>query len=120
MIPGVLNLSLYRGDSVDLVVRLREKNLDGTPGPYVNLSGVTVRSQIRQTEDSTNILATFVSTVMDQAVTPGGVRLTLASAATSLLPVLTPLRWDLEITHTGGHVRTYLRGNVSVQADVTR
>ena len=120
MVPAEQNITIYRGDSFSLTLRLRQRNADGTAGTYLDLTGVVARAQIRATEDAPDVLATFVTTVLDQVATPGGVSLTLATADTAVLPANMPSKWDVELDFPNGDVKTYLKGTVSVVADVTK
>lgn len=120
--PAVVDLVLYRGDSVDLTFRLGEG--DGSDPPVFttgyNLTGVAFAAQIRATQDSTVILAAFAVTVADQSdpATVGTVTISLETGDTDELP--TSAKWDLQATWPGATVRTYLAGKVKTSKDTTR
>lgn len=123
MQPAPQDLSIYQGDSFDFFFRVRERDWDPftetyTAGPYVDLTGWTGKSQIRQTHEATDILAEFTVTFSNQATTPGGVLLTLTPAQTVALPAKGV--WDVQLTNTAGEIRTFIAGSVTTSREVTR
>lgn len=109
--PADQDLTITRGDTETLVVTITS---DGsTP---INITGRTYRAQIRSSQDSTTIKASFTCTVSNGAA--GQVTCTLSAADSATLPVGIAF-WDLEET-ASGVVSTILAGNVTVIADVTR
>lgn len=110
-VPADQDLTITRGDTETLVVTITS---DGsTP---VNITGRTYRAQIRSSQDSTTIKASFTCTVTSGA--NGQVTCVLSAADSATLPVGIAF-WDLEET-ASGVVSTILAGNVTVLADVTR
>lgn len=110
-VPADQDLTITRGDTETLVVTITS---DGsTP---INITGRTYRAQIRSSQDSTTIKASFTCTVTSGA--NGQVTCTLSAADSATLPVGIAY-WDLEET-ASGVVSTILSGNVTVLADVTR
>lgn len=109
--PADQDLTITRGDTETLVVTITS---DGsTP---INITGRTYRAQIRSSQDSTTIKASFTCTVSNGAA--GQVTCTLSATDSATLPVGIAF-WDLEET-ASGVVSTILAGNVTVIADVTR
>ena len=109
--PADQDLTLTRGDTETLVVTI---TTDGsTP---VNITGRTYRAQIRSTQDSTTIKASFTCTVTGGS--SGQVTCTLSSTSSSALSAGLYF-WDLE-ENASGVISTILSGNVTVLADVTR
>jgi len=110
-VPADQDLTITRGDTETLVVTITS---DGsTP---VNITGRTYRAQIRASQDSTTVKASFTCTVTSGA--NGQVTCTLSATDSATLPVGIAY-WDLEET-ASGVVSTILAGNVTVLADVTR
>jgi len=110
-VPADQDLTITRGDTETLVVTITS---DGsTP---VNITGRTYRAQIRSSQESTTIKASFTCTVTSGA--NGQVTCTLSATDSATLPVGIAY-WDLEET-ASGVVSTILAGNVTVLADVTR
>ena len=110
-VPADQDLTITRGDTETLVVTITS---DGsTP---VNITGRTYRAQIRSSQDSTTIKASFTCTVTSGA--NGQVTCVLTATDSATLPVGIAF-WDLEET-ASGVVSTILAGNVTVLADVTR
>lgn len=112
-----MNLDIYQGDTFNLYMRLRSKLSPTRPGPYIDLTNLTPKAEIRPSADSTTVLATFTCTKDNQTTLPGGITL-LLSASTTL--TLGSGVWDLQFRDTTGVVTTYLRGAVLVTKEVTR
>jgi len=117
--PATQDLEIYKGDTVEVFFRVRGKESDGSPGPYVDLTGSTAKSQIRATAASPTPLAEFTCTLSNQATTPGGVLLTLTPVQTQDIAETQGV-WDVQITNAAGEVRTYLAGKVTFVNEVTR
>ena len=107
--PGTYDIVGYQGDTLQLTFNFTDAN----DVPVV-LPTTGWRAQIRQTAASETILASFTIDSTDAAT--GVLVLTLAAAASESL---TGGIWDLE-SSDGGVVRTYLRGTVRFEVDVTR
>lgn len=120
MKPATLNIEIFKGDTYTLFFRVREKLADGSLGDYIDLTGATAKSQIRQSEDSSTVLGEFTATIGDQVATPGSVLLTLTAAETTALALTQNGVWDVQITYADGKVRTYLKGTVTLLKEVTR
>jgi hypothetical protein len=109
--PADQDLILTRGDTETLVVTITS---DGSTA--VDITGRTYRAQIRSTQDSTTIKATFTCTVTGAA--SGQVTCVLSALSSATLSAGLYF-WDLE-ENASGVVSTILAGNVTVLADVTR
>lgn len=110
--PAPQDLIITRGDTEVIVATLTSDD-NGTP---INITGRTYRAQIRSTQDSTTIKASFTCTV--PTGTDGKVTCTLSAADCATLTA-GRYYWDLEET-ASGVVSTILAGDVTVLADVTR
>lgn len=121
MMPMTLNLGVRRGDVVKVFTRLRLYDALGSPGLYMDLTGLTPKAQIRPTVDSNNVTAEFVCTLSNQTVaaTKGGVLLYIPSSVTSTF-TSGSFVWDFQLTDAVGDVNTYMAGTVIVTGDVTR
>jgi len=109
--PADQDLIITRGDTETIVATIQDSN-----GTAINITGRTYRAQIRSTQDSTTIKASFTCTVTSGA--SGQVTCVLAAAdSATLTPGLA--YWDLE-ENASGVISTILAGNVTVLADVTR
>ncbi len=117
MVPATKDLTLYRGDSFDLPVRLRQKLINGSLGDPVDLTGCTVDAEIRSTEDEAGVVATF-GCDLDADPTTGIVTLSLTKVETAALTGGGV--WDMQITFPDGKTQTYLAGKVYLTKDVTR
>jgi hypothetical protein len=109
--PADQDLTLTRGDTETLVVTI---TTDGSTA--VDITGRTYRAQIRSTQDSTTIKASFTCVVTSGA--SGQVTCTLTATSSSALSAGLYF-WDLE-ENASGVISTILSGNVTVLADVTR
>lgn len=103
--PGRLDLELYQRDTRTLPLEFR--NSDGTP---VVLPTSGWLCQVRRMRDGGAILLTITVTATDAAAG----NLSLALPAASFKRGF----WDLQNT-TGGVVRTWLQGEVTVLGDVS-
>jgi hypothetical protein len=110
MIPGKLNLAIYRGDTYRWRFTLWEDPERTRP---VFLTDATVKSEIRD-KPAGNVLAVIACTIQQ----PNFIDAVLDADASSGLPPKGV--WDLELTFAAvGDVRTVLAGAVAVTPDVT-
>ena len=107
--PGNFDLVLYKGDYMELYVTIKDES-----GTAVNLTGSTPKAQLKSSYTS-NTAIDFTAALTG---TTGQVKISLSSATSS---TLTPgsYIWDFQITDSGGKVRTYLTGDVTVYNEVT-
>lgn len=101
--PGVLDLTLYKGDSFSLPIAFADVDMSGTWRAQIRLRPAT----------ADDVIASFFVTVTGDEVTislPAATTAGLTSAAV----------WDLEQVDPSGVVRTWLRGDVKIEWDVTR
>ena len=92
---------------------------DGT-GTAINLTGATLASQIRKTQASDTILASFTATITDAAA--GKVTLSIPATTTATLPATASdnfWKYDILYTKSGTKIRI-LEGDVEVDGAVTR
>lgn len=88
---------------------------------YVDLTGWTGACHFRQKANATDVLAELdVEIDPDQVTNKGLITITLSAEDAATLPTKRPLVWDLELTSPAGLTRTYLRGEITVIAEVTR
>jgi hypothetical protein len=111
VLPEIVHLALYRGD--DFGPWQITAKVGVVP---IDLTDYSIKAQIRQTQDASTILATFLCTITDA---PNGVfTIEMDDAQTAALPKSS--KWDLQLTDSGMRTRTFMTGNVSVTPDVTR
>jgi len=116
--PAEYAIELYQGDSYDLYFRVSQRGVSGLM-EYRDLTGSTVRGQIRPTKESSTVLATFVCTLADQGVNTGGVLIHLDPAVTKALSFTTAV-YDIEIEFAATDISTVLAGPVTLLKEVTR
>lgn len=106
-------MTIVQGDSYELRIRLRSS--DAT---YIDLTGATVRSQIRYRPNGL-LMVEFTAVLMDQA-TPeglGGVSLQLTAEQTAALR--SNGVYDVQIDWPTGTIQTCLAGQMLLEQDVT-
>ena len=112
MMAATYNLTIRTGDTETIALTIQ--NSSGTP---IDLAGRTYAAQIRESADSSTILATFTCALVGTGST-GQVNCTLPAATTA---ALTPglAVFDLQETNSTV-VTTILAGQVTIIRDVTR
>lgn len=107
-------ISIKRGDTFAIETQWL------TDSVGVDLTGYTVRSQVRKSDPSQTIVETMTCTIdPDQATNPGVVMIAASATQTALWPALT-LAWDIEYTSAGGIVLSSETIEIVVVRDVTR
>ena len=107
--PIETDLELYKGDYVELFVIVKDD--DDEP---IDLTGYTARASMKLTYNDSNPVD-FTCTVTGGI---GKVRVYLPSSESANL-VPGHYIWDFEIINDDGDSRTYLAGDVTVNAEVT-
>jgi hypothetical protein len=110
--PARQDLVITRGDT-ETIIAIIASDASGTP---VDITGRTYTSQVRATQDTAIIAASFTCTVTDGPA--GEVTCVMSPAASAELD---PgyYYWDLQ-ENASGTITTVLSGQVTVLADVTR
>jgi len=90
---------------------------DDITNASLNISGYTVRSQMRRSYYSTNASANITCTISNAA--NGEITMSLSAANTSSIKAGRYL-FDLETVDTGGVVTRVLEGIITVTPEVTR
>jgi len=121
-LPGVLALTLIRGDSYTWEESIEvNTGTDAAPVWQVkDVSGYTWRAQIRSDPDAADVMATIVVDYLTDG-TDGVLRLKLtATESRKLVPG--NVTFDLEATSKTDpeDVHTYLSGKWKIKADTTR
>lgn len=117
--PAVQNLSGYQGDTFRQPLRLRSIS-GGVLGDPINLTGWSFTSQIRADVGGV-VLATITVTVRDQSVLDnvGWVDMYMAPATTAAIAPGVYF-YDLQGTEPNGDVFTRLKGEFTIEGDITR
>lgn len=121
-LPGAKNITFVAGDTYTLPIQLFT-GIDpdtGDPIDPLDLTGASVKAQIRLNPASNTVLAEFVILNAEDLTTDGVIILRLESNQTQPLAATPNSVWDLQVTLANGVRRTRLAGIVSVVADVTR
>lgn len=112
--PETVDIEIYRGDTFYRILRFR----DDTTGNFLDLTSCVPEAQIRTTAVATGtLIADFDCDLLDQNTDPGAVSIRLSPLVTAALT--TGGFWDFQLTHPDGTVRTYLKGSVSLDGEVT-
>ena len=109
--PANFPLTIRTGDTETVTVTMQT-----AAGAAIDITGRTYQAQIRDTAESTAVLATFSCAVTNG--TAGVFACTLGTATTSALSAQSAV-WDCQ-ENNGGVVTTLLAGQVWVVQDVTR
>jgi hypothetical protein len=129
MNPFKKDIGIRRGDTKEIFFKVRTKVWDsGTsayvPGPYKDLTGYTITSQVREQKASVATLLTFTVTLGNQADLVdgrGAVFLKIDSDDTQAVSTaITKGVWDVQFEEPDGDKFTYIEGDVVFDEDVTR
>lgn len=113
MAAGQLNILIEQGATFSRVLTVYSTG--STP---LNLTGKTLRGQLRKNLSDAAPAATFTFTLANQGTSPGVATWNLDATATALLPAQT-LRYDVELVD-GTTVTRILEGEAFVSGEVTR
>lgn len=105
------NLFVDAGSDYSNIITVRSSG-----GAPLNLTGYTVKSQMRKSYNS-SVAYDFTASVYNAPA--GQIRLTLTAAQSEQIP---PGRWlfDVEITHTSGARRRVVEGIVTITPQITQ
>jgi hypothetical protein len=109
MMPSQFDISVYRGDTWRQQITLWA---DAAKTQPVDLTGATVKAEVRD-KAMGKLLFSFACTVTLPNIVEVGLDAAVSGALTGKGV------WDLQVTFSGGDVRTFLVGAVKVVADVT-
>ena len=113
MAAGLLNILIEQGATFTRTLTVYSS---GTTG--LNLTGKTLRGQLRKNLADTTAAGTFTFTAADQGTSPGVVTWIMSASDTANLPAQT-LRYDVELVD-GTTVTRILEGEAFVSGEVTR
>jgi hypothetical protein len=110
-VAAISNLFIDQGTDYSSVVTVVAAN-----GAPLNLSGYTVKSQMRKSYSSSQVY-NFNASVLDAAT--GRIRLSLTAAGSEVIPAG---RWlyDVEITSDAGIKRRVVEGIITVTPQITQ
>jgi hypothetical protein len=111
MIPGKLDLKLYRGDSYAWQFKLWQDSARTTP-VVISAAGTVVAAEVRDKPGGVKIVP--LSCVV---TAPNIVNVTMTSAMSISCPPKGV--WDLQVTYPDGQVQTPIGGAVLIIPDVT-
>jgi hypothetical protein len=121
-----------KGGNLDLLIRQgttlgpNTTQLKDRAGAAINITGATIRSEIRKTPDDAVVKATAVCTITDAA--NGTFTWSFTAAETKLLTA-SPIDeeqdaskyvWDMEIQYSTGRIQPLMYGVVKVFREVTK
>jgi hypothetical protein len=110
MIPSEYPLTLYHGDSYQWQFVLW---LDVAKTQPLDLTGVVVKAEIRETSGAPTIFALTCNVSL-----PNTIAMTLPADLCRTIPVAGHM-WDCQLTFPDGSVNTILAGPVSITPDIT-
>ena len=117
MIPGVYNLQLYQGATINVLIEW----LDGATTAPIDLTGWSAVATFRETVDDINPLFTLSTAAgtISLGGTLGTIHL-LAPAPSAAIFETTRGEWDLLATNPTGQTDAILRGTVRFVRSITR
>lgn len=129
MLPGSKDLEVYQGDSYVIPVRVRQRVIDENGDPVsdeggeptfepIDLTGHTPSAQIRPNPNG-EIITEFIVSITDPV--NGELEMRLPHERSTLLE--RNCEYDLQTRVGEGEeetVRTWLRGSITVQREITR
>jgi len=113
MAAGQLNILIEQGATFNRILTVYSTGT--TP---LNLTGKTLRGQLRKNLSDSTPAGTFTFTLANQSTSPGVATWILSATDTALLPAQT-LRYDVELVD-GTTVTRILEGEAFVSGEVTR
>lgn len=127
MIPAPVDIEIQQGDRHEIYFRAQEQIYDEAnevwiAGDYIDLTGMTIRSQIRTSYSASSPAAEFTCTVITPQSDPDIKGSGMAYLLPSQTAVLTAgdYVWDLEISSGVNFNDTWFSGKATVKPEVTR
>lgn len=117
------DILIEQGASFELQFDVRsDPTVDFPDGQAIDLTGVTVRSQIRPSADSSIVIAEFMGSVVEPAATSGIISIALPADVTQSIDTnkYTSGVYDVLISFPNALVRRIMMGEVEISPGVTR
>ena len=108
-LPFNADLVMYKGDTFEILVTIKDVS-----GVAISLVGTTPKAYLKS-DYNDYVPKVFTCTLTG---TPGQVRISMAATVTATL-IPGSYIYDFQVTTTGGDVRTYMAGDVTVYNEVT-
>jgi len=125
MAAAVLNITIEQGATFTRTLTVKDSG-----GDEIDITGWTLRGQVRANQFTTDILASFTGTVdPDQVTNKGMAALTISATDTAAIASAKSLRptlknstfiYDVEVEKPGGEVVRLLQGQVTFVPEITR
>lgn len=117
--PSRQDLSLYRGDDVEIPFEFKEVN--GLIKTALNITGYTFKMRIQQKRGATEVLtlSTAAGSIPLTDAANGKMKVVLTAAQTAAFSIDCDMEYDLQWTDAGGKKRTICTGKVTVTKDIT-
>lgn len=129
MTPYPKSVTVKQGDTYELGFRVRERVFNvltglWEPGPYRDLTGWTVRAQVKDEYTDEVAAMVFTGVILDQVATPGGVFLKLPGTQTHLVDISPETSswegvWDVVMIQPDADEFTYIAGKFKVKYRVS-
>jgi hypothetical protein len=101
--------NIIRGDTFDRPFRI---------GSEFQITGMSVKAQVREMDDSPGAILTFSTT--DNSITIDGQVIRLRKAASEMAIAVKTYYYDVQFTSVGGDVTTLFGGKFQLKSDYTR
>ena len=112
LMPKRYDIVLYQGDTFAFNLVLK----DGSAA-LVDVTGWTAEGQIKKVTD--NAAAETPALTVTTGTTDGLISVKISDTGTSALSGDTDYKYDIQLTDTGGNVRTIIGGTLTVTEDIT-
>jgi len=122
MSAGLYNILIEQGADFEQTFTIVDD-----AGDPVNITGATIRGQVRLTASDPALVVAFTCSVVNGPTGQG--KFGIPAATTTTIPcnpsdlaerTITPASYDLEIQHLSGKIERLLQGIASISPEVTR
>jgi len=124
--PAVVDLNAYQGDRLEVFFRIRNRVWNAQLGAYVageyrDLTGLTLKGDLKVTKDDAAAAASFAFTIADQGDPDqkGGFLAYITPAQTAALNG-TKYLYDIQASADATHIETLIAGTVYFTKEVTK
>lgn len=124
MAAAKLNITIEQGATFFRTVTVKD-----SAGDPIDITGWTLRGQVRESQSADTPLASFVCAILDQITNTGEATFSLSATVTAAMPEATYIKpslknslylYDLEVEKPGGEVIRLLQGVVTFVPEVTK
>jgi len=108
-----INYEMRRGDTFNPTIAYKDEN-----GVIIDLSSHTAKMDLKDAIDGTVIESLTSASGITLAATDPNISILIADTVTAAYTI-TPMVYDLELTDSGGVVKTLMEGTITLKLDVS-